>query len=112
MLSPKLAMSRPLACFVIRCLVLLQPSPKASICMWLSPAHTHVLAVSLNDVSASNNKPHTTYNSKHAQQACGSSIRCTGPCGPCTELYYDLKPERGLENVDLEDDSRWASIAG
>ena len=35
-----------------------------------------------------------------------ASSGCTGPCGPCTELYYDLKPERGLESVDLEDDSR------
>ena len=32
-----------------------------------------------------------------------------GPCGPCTELYYDLQPERGLEDVDLEDDSRSAA---
>ncbi len=31
----------------------------------------------------------------------------TGPCGPCSELYYDFKPEEGLENIDLGDDSRF-----
>ncbi|KAH7331024.1 hypothetical protein KP509_20G012400 [Ceratopteris richardii] len=31
----------------------------------------------------------------------------TGPCGPCSELYYDFYPERGTENVDLGDDSRF-----
>ncbi|GMH41527.1 hypothetical protein BSKO_09437 [Bryopsis sp. KO-2023] len=31
----------------------------------------------------------------------------TGPCGPCSELYYDFHPERGLQNVDLNDDSRF-----
>ncbi|GMN38260.1 hypothetical protein TIFTF001_007485 [Ficus carica] len=31
----------------------------------------------------------------------------TGPCGPCSELYYDFHPERGYENVDLGDDSRF-----
>lgn len=30
-----------------------------------------------------------------------------GPCGPCSELYYDLAPEKGLKEVDLDDDSRF-----
>ncbi|XP_050231655.1 alanine--tRNA ligase, chloroplastic/mitochondrial isoform X2 [Mercurialis annua] len=31
----------------------------------------------------------------------------TGPCGPCSELYYDFHPERGLMDVDLGDDTRF-----
>ncbi|KAL3383222.1 hypothetical protein AABB24_002629 [Solanum stoloniferum] len=31
----------------------------------------------------------------------------TGPCGPCSELYYDFHPERGTSDVDLGDDTRF-----
>ncbi|XP_059647413.1 alanine--tRNA ligase, chloroplastic/mitochondrial [Cornus florida] len=31
----------------------------------------------------------------------------TGPCGPCSELYYDFHPERGTSNTDLGDDTRF-----
>ncbi|AQL00802.1 Alanine--tRNA ligase, chloroplastic/mitochondrial [Zea mays] len=31
----------------------------------------------------------------------------TGPCGPCSEIYYDFYPERGSSDVDLGDDSRF-----
>ncbi|TYJ44483.1 hypothetical protein E1A91_A03G228500v1 [Gossypium mustelinum] len=31
----------------------------------------------------------------------------TGPCGPCSEIYYDFHPERGTADMDLGDDTRF-----
>ncbi|KAB2602610.1 alanine--tRNA ligase [Pyrus ussuriensis x Pyrus communis] len=31
----------------------------------------------------------------------------TGPCGPCSEIYYDFHPERGYAAIDLNDDTRF-----
>uniref|UniRef100_J3MCW0 Probable alanine--tRNA ligase, chloroplastic n=1 Tax=Oryza brachyantha TaxID=4533 RepID=J3MCW0_ORYBR len=31
----------------------------------------------------------------------------TGPCGPCSEIYYDFYPEKGSSDADLGDDSRF-----
>ncbi|XP_021848520.1 alanine--tRNA ligase, chloroplastic/mitochondrial isoform X2 [Spinacia oleracea] len=35
------------------------------------------------------------------------SSGATGPCGPCSELYYDFHPERGCLDADLGDDTRF-----
>ncbi len=34
----------------------------------------------------------------------------TGPCGPCSEIYYDFKPEAGDAEIDLEDDDRFIEL--
>ena len=34
----------------------------------------------------------------------------TGPCGPCTEIYFDLEPEQGAACTLLADDGRYMEI--
>jgi alanyl-tRNA synthetase len=34
----------------------------------------------------------------------------TGPCGPCSEIFFDFHPELGDKAIDLEDDSRFLEI--
>ncbi len=34
----------------------------------------------------------------------------TGPCGPCSEIYYDFHPELGETGIDLDDDTRFLEI--
>ncbi|KAB8335444.1 alanine--tRNA ligase [Scytonema tolypothrichoides VB-61278] len=34
----------------------------------------------------------------------------TGPCGPSSEIHYDFHPERGDDNIDLEDGTRFIEI--
>ena len=45
---------------------------------------------------------------KTSQGPLSSPSMCAGPCGGCSELYYDFFPERGTAGADLEDDSRQA----
>ncbi len=38
------------------------------------------------------------------------SMGIPGPCGPCSEIYYDRGPEHGVEGGPLADDNRYMEI--
>jgi alanyl-tRNA synthetase len=38
------------------------------------------------------------------------TMGATGPCGPCSEIYYDFHPEQGDKHIDLEDDTRFIEL--